>query len=261
MSEIISENSQANLLSACNFSANFLHMRPRFRPPSAQLSCVAAPPSVCAGDLNPVREAVFGAWLAGMCTRRAVAAGEPCSPRCAPSGADHLQYGIALAQSPPDAIGPSQPAARQQCVSVQQRKAQQWPAGVRTHMVVAALIPPSAAKNAGGELDWPVNAQRTLERFSSAYDAATTDDALEPAHRIAALNRLGMVMQSGGRLEERAALVRRALELKEGMLGAESTQLTHEARLYSLFPCVVKKRLSAPSCKLRVAWIVISFFS
>lgn len=75
-----------------------------------------------------------------------------------------------------------------------------------------------------------MDARRTLERFTAAYAAISGDEALKPGERVSALNRLGMVMQHEGRLAERAELVRRALEIKEGMFGAESTQLTHEAR-------------------------------
>lgn len=75
-----------------------------------------------------------------------------------------------------------------------------------------------------------MEARRTLDGFSAAYAAISDDPALKPADRVSALNRLGMVRQHEGRLADRAELVRRALELKEGMLGPESTQLTHEVR-------------------------------
>lgn len=75
-----------------------------------------------------------------------------------------------------------------------------------------------------------MDAKRTLERFTAAYVAMSDDGSLRPGDRVSALNRLGMVMEHEGRLSERAELVRRALEIKEGMFGRESQQLTHEVR-------------------------------
>ena len=79
--------------------------------------------------------------------------------------------------------------------------------------------------------DWPPNPAWLLKEMRAGYARAVADTTQKPLQRIHSLDRMGMIYQAEGRHEERAALLRQALTLKEGVYGADSPALAHEVQV------------------------------
>ena len=78
---------------------------------------------------------------------------------------------------------------------------------------------------------WPPSPEWLLKEMRAGYALAVADKAQAPLQRIHALDRMGMIYQSEGLHEERAALLRQALTLKESVYGADSPALAHEVQV------------------------------
>lgn len=79
--------------------------------------------------------------------------------------------------------------------------------------------------------DWPPRPDWLLEEMRAGYALAAADVTQAPLQRIHSLDRMGMIYHSEGLHEERAALLRQALSLKEGIYGADAPALTHEVQV------------------------------
>ena len=79
--------------------------------------------------------------------------------------------------------------------------------------------------------DWPPDPAWLLKEMRAGYARAVADTTQKPLQRIHSLDRMGMIYQAEGRHEERAALLRQALTLKEGVYGADSPALAHEVQV------------------------------
>jgi tetratricopeptide (TPR) repeat protein len=97
-------------------------------------------------------------------------------------------------------------------------------------LCAARGAPPPSAKPAAAD-DWPPAPRWLLAEMTAGYAAAAEDASLLPEARVHALDRLGMIYHAKGRHAERAALVRRALALKEGVYGRDHPALAHEVQV------------------------------
>jgi tetratricopeptide (TPR) repeat protein len=79
--------------------------------------------------------------------------------------------------------------------------------------------------------DWPPAPGWLLSEMTAGYAAAAEDALLTPEARVHALDRLGMIYNAQGRSEERVTLLRKALEIKEGVYGRDSPALAHEVQV------------------------------
>lgn len=78
---------------------------------------------------------------------------------------------------------------------------------------------------------WPPSPSWLLKEMRAGYALAVADTKQAPMQRIHALDRMGMIYQAEGLHEERAALLRQALSLKEGVYGVDSPALAHEVQV------------------------------
>ena len=79
--------------------------------------------------------------------------------------------------------------------------------------------------------DWPPSPEWLLKEMRAGYAQAVADTTQKPQQHIHSLDRMGMIYQAEGRHEERAALLRQALTLKEGVYGSDSPALAHEVQV------------------------------
>ena len=96
---------------------------------------------------------------------------------------------------------------------------------------MAAGLCASKTRSEAAAEDWPPNPSWMLKEMRAGYALAVADTTQAPLQRIHSLDRMGMIYQAEGRHEERAALLRQALSLKEGVYGADSPALAHEVQV------------------------------